>query len=79
MNMDPDEREDGAEALVQWAHTLPLRADISTGPLPGVSWKTTSKVMFYYLLTFFKSPLIRLFSRAANFQILSVWGKDQSR
>lgn len=42
------------EAFVQWAHTLYLfRADILTDPLPGVSWKTTSKEMFCYLLTFF--------------------------
>lgn len=41
-NTDPDEREDGAEALVQWAHTFYLlRADTLTDPLPVVSWKTT--------------------------------------
>lgn len=41
-NTDPDGREDGAEALVQWAHTFYLlRADTLTDPLPVVSWKTT--------------------------------------
>lgn len=50
---DPDEREDGAKPLVQWLTLYLFRADSLTNPLPGVSWKTTSKVMFCYFLTFF--------------------------
>lgn len=46
-------REKTVPSPCPWLTLYLFRADPLTNPLPGVSWKTTSKVMFCYFLTFF--------------------------
>lgn len=80
-NMGPGERGGGAEAPVQWAHSLHFfRADTFTDP--PAAWSVLKNYFKGNVLLPFNIFLItsaKLFSCAANFQILPVWVKGQIR